>query len=54
MKCDKCSALRAELARAVKAGDRSKETDCRILLNRHPEHGTSPAAKRWPSGIRRV
>ncbi|MFD9427840.1 MULTISPECIES: hypothetical protein [unclassified Streptomyces] len=54
MKCDKCTVLRAELAKAVKAGDHSKATDCRVLLNRHPEHGTSPAAKRWPRGTRRV
>ncbi|MGW3271396.1 hypothetical protein ACWDFH_07955 [Streptomyces kronopolitis] len=40
--CDECRTLRAELADAVRRGDKSKAVDCRVLLRRHPQHDGVP------------
>ncbi|GGN54828.1 hypothetical protein ACFXN2_27225 [Streptomyces kronopolitis] len=42
MNCDECRTLRAELADAVRRGDKSKAVDCRVLLRRHPQHDGVP------------
>ncbi|MCZ1008171.1 hypothetical protein [Streptomyces lydicus] len=52
MSCDECRRLRAELAAAVRNGDKSKAVDCRVLLRRHPQHDGVPVeseAEQWGS-----
>lgn len=45
MSCAKCRRLRDEEKAATAARDFSRATDCRVLIARHPEHGTTPVAK---------
>ncbi|MGP8300357.1 hypothetical protein ACTPOK_21020 [Streptomyces inhibens] len=40
--CAKCAKLRAELAEAEEAGNKTKVIDCRVLLRRHPQHDEVP------------
>ncbi|GCD45210.1 hypothetical protein GKJPGBOP_04932 [Streptomyces paromomycinus] len=34
-----CAELARALVVALKAGDRSRATDCQVLIRRHPHHG---------------
>lgn len=36
--CPECARLEREREAAWKAGDRSKATDCVVLMRRHPNH----------------
>jgi hypothetical protein len=40
--CAQCNRLQQAMREAEQAGDRSKVTDCVVLLRRHPEHGRRP------------
>ncbi|MFI0262897.1 hypothetical protein ACH4OW_28120 [Streptomyces sp. NPDC017056] len=40
--CVGCVELARALAVALEAGDRSRASDCRVLIRRHPEHGCVP------------
>ncbi|MFH8346199.1 hypothetical protein [Streptomyces sp. NPDC018045] len=42
VECAGCAELARALAVALKAGDRSRATDCRVLIRRHPDHGVPP------------
>ncbi len=39
--CPGCAELARALVVALKAGDRSRATDCQVLIRRHPDHGGS-------------
>ncbi|PBC84246.1 hypothetical protein SAMN05428945_1122 [Streptomyces sp. 2224.1] len=48
MNCEKCRTLEAELADAVRRGDKTKAVDCRVLLRRHPQHDGGPVESKVP------
>ncbi len=46
--CAGCAELARALVIALKAGDRSRATDCQVLIRRHPDHG--PGVPNPPRG----
>jgi hypothetical protein len=43
--CAECARLEKVKQTAREAGDKSKVSDCVVLLRRHPNHGEQPAER---------